>query len=89
LKFATKVQDDVEDSTSTLLAAYHYSNSIRAKKRRIVAGLARGVSQFPEEELFLGELDGMLAHLWFAGAVRASGHATALSGRHGPIDCRR
>lgn len=68
--FATKVFESGDGTVDALPASYHYYESTRKQKRRIVGNPTHDVAHFLKTELSLGVLGEMLPHLWFAGAKR-------------------
>lgn len=66
--FAINVLEDDHATGDSLPASYHHSEGSGVKKRRVVANPAQALRYFLENELSLGDLGGMLQHLWFAGS---------------------
>ncbi|RFU79545.1 subtilisin-like serine protease [Trichoderma arundinaceum] len=58
------------DRQDLLPATYHYHQSNGYRKRRCVGDPSNDVAHFLSSELSLKGVEGMLKHLWFAGAKR-------------------
>ncbi|KAL7789791.1 hypothetical protein V8C37DRAFT_411119 [Trichoderma ceciliae] len=82
--FDTDLFEEDDDSSKDLLpASYHYHQSHGYRKRRHVGDPSNDVSHFLASELSLKGLEGMVKHLWLAGAKRppAQLHYHAALGR--------